>query len=330
MSGVWRRHREIPDRGETSDITTIFNQRGTDVIAGELVGTIDPATGAFDLRTFNPSVWCLPFDRMTGSVAPSGLTYTASGSIELPDELAPDTCNSFALTETGTRCASGSIEMGESCDDGNMIDGDGCSAACLVEPCWGCSGQPSTCVPTPRTTCKSSTAPHKSRLSIKNGPDDAVDKITWQWKKGADTAIGELGDPLAGDGYALCIFDESTLPPGLLFRAAIPDGASCGEASCWKAKGEKGFHYKSQSGLPDGVTRTKLGAGAAGRAKAILKGKGVHLSDRAFGLPAPLLPTPLRVQLVGDGGLCLETKHGPEGVLKNDAASGVFKARGTP
>jgi cysteine-rich repeat protein len=38
----------------------------------------------------------------------------------------------------GTRCT---------CDDGNTANGDGCDAECRVEPCWTCTGDPSTCLP---------------------------------------------------------------------------------------------------------------------------------------------------------------------------------------
>ena len=39
--------------------------------------------------------------------------------------------------------------MGEMCDDNNLLDGDGCSAACAVEDHWECthtSTTPSDCV----------------------------------------------------------------------------------------------------------------------------------------------------------------------------------------
>lgn len=32
------------------------------------------------------------------------------------------------------------IEVGESCDDGNKINGDGCSTSCLIEDRFDCSG----------------------------------------------------------------------------------------------------------------------------------------------------------------------------------------------
>jgi cysteine-rich repeat protein len=46
-------------------------------------------------------------------------------------------------------CGDGIIQTGEACDDHNLVDGDGCSARCQVEPCFSCSGEPSRCVPGP-------------------------------------------------------------------------------------------------------------------------------------------------------------------------------------
>ena len=33
------------------------------------------------------------------------------------------------------------------CDDGNRVDGDGCSASCRIETDWACTGAPSECEP---------------------------------------------------------------------------------------------------------------------------------------------------------------------------------------
>jgi cysteine-rich repeat protein len=35
----------------------------------------------------------------------------------------------------GSRCGNGVLQPGEGCDDGNNLDGDGCSATCQAEPC---------------------------------------------------------------------------------------------------------------------------------------------------------------------------------------------------
>jgi cysteine-rich repeat protein len=37
-------------------------------------------------------------------------------------------------------------EPPEQCDDGNLIDGDGCDSHCRVEPGFQCSGEPSMCI----------------------------------------------------------------------------------------------------------------------------------------------------------------------------------------
>ena len=52
-------------------------------------------------------------------------------------------CN--ALGRCVSLCGNGAIDSGETCDDGDTSSGDGCSASCLIETGFTCSGQPSTC-----------------------------------------------------------------------------------------------------------------------------------------------------------------------------------------
>src|SRR5262249_2051179 len=42
-------------------------------------------------------------------------------------------------------CGNGHQDPGESCDDGNKMAGDGCSAICQVPSGWTCTGWPSVC-----------------------------------------------------------------------------------------------------------------------------------------------------------------------------------------
>ena len=105
MTGLWSRHQEIPGLEQVLDLVTDFEQRGTDVIAGGYVGTIDPATGAFDLRIVNQNLFCPAFDPLVGTVAPSGLTYAATGTVWVPQPLTPDHCDGFGLTETARAAA---------------------------------------------------------------------------------------------------------------------------------------------------------------------------------------------------------------------------------
>ena len=46
-------------------------------------------------------------------------------------------------------CGDGERESYEGCDDGNVIDGDGCSSTCQVEQNWVCTGGS----PTTADTC---------------------------------------------------------------------------------------------------------------------------------------------------------------------------------
>ena len=56
-------------------------------------------------------------------------------------------------TVTGEfECGDGSIEVIETCDDSNTMDGDGCSAACQTEDCYSCAGEPSVCNPEAAST----------------------------------------------------------------------------------------------------------------------------------------------------------------------------------
>jgi cysteine-rich repeat protein len=59
----------------------------------------------------------------------------------------------FGVSNIGTCevvCGDGAVETGETCDDGNTTDGDGCSATCQIESGSVCSGNPSLCgTPTP-------------------------------------------------------------------------------------------------------------------------------------------------------------------------------------
>lgn len=50
-------------------------------------------------------------------------------------------------TQPATPCGDGVIDAGEECDDGNFLSGDGCSGVCVIETCYICTGEPSSCLP---------------------------------------------------------------------------------------------------------------------------------------------------------------------------------------
>ncbi|MHC4093515.1 MAG: hypothetical protein ACYSVY_25125, partial [Planctomycetota bacterium] len=50
-------------------------------------------------------------------------------------------------------CGDGALDSGEECDDGNSGSGDGCSGGCLIEECFACSGEPSSCAADDGAAC---------------------------------------------------------------------------------------------------------------------------------------------------------------------------------
>ena len=46
-----------------------------------------------------------------------------------------------------TKCGNRAQDTGETCDDGNIVSGDGCSRSCVVEAGYTCNGEfPTTCI----------------------------------------------------------------------------------------------------------------------------------------------------------------------------------------
>jgi cysteine-rich repeat protein len=96
------------------------------------LGPITQATATSATVTYTP----------TGTYAgPDAFTFTASDGTSTS---APATV-SITVTNVIT-CGDGVREPPETCDDTNLIDGDGCSMTCAVEPGWDCGvAQPSVC-----------------------------------------------------------------------------------------------------------------------------------------------------------------------------------------
>jgi cysteine-rich repeat protein len=287
MTATWTRHRDIPDLGQTFDFVSDIVQRGTDVFAGGYLGTIDSATGAFDLAAVNSNIFCPPFDTLVGTLAATNATYSATGIAWEPNPFAPDHCNAFPQFECGST-APGPIE---SCPGTPTTTSTSTTTTTTVP-----SG--STCAAGPVPGCRVPTESHKAKLLLKDKTPDAGDVVTWKWTKGAATTLAELGDPVATTNYVACLYDGAS---ALRMTLRMPAGGTCGSAPCWKPKDAKGFTYSDKERTPDGVKKLTLASGPAGKAKIALTAKG-----DAIPLPAPFgFALPLRVQLQGNG-LCWE------------------------
>lgn len=107
----------IETLGATGDTTlTLLNSGGTQIAFDD-----DAGIGLFSRITRTCA---------TGSVLPAG-TY----SIVVREFEANDTIASYQLSFTATPCCgNGAVDPSEGCDDGNRVNGDCCSAACVTDP----------------------------------------------------------------------------------------------------------------------------------------------------------------------------------------------------
>ncbi len=155
----------------------------------------------------------------------------------------------------------------------------------------------------------------KSSLQIERPGDTSKDQLLWKWLKGPYTLQSDFGNPTLGTNYALCVYDES----GKIFEAEIPAGTNCHGKPCWKAAGS-GLNFSDPDQTYRGLRKILLRAGAAGKAKAIVKAKGANLAGPSL----PLQP-PVTIQLLNTDGTCLEAYFDNPAVLTNDAQA--FNAR---
>jgi cysteine-rich repeat protein len=78
-------------------------------------------------------------------VAPASPNSLVSVGLDLISKDQADSFRGQLLVRSSPLCGDGVARFGESCDDNNAVDGDGCSRACFVEPGFLCQGSPSSC-----------------------------------------------------------------------------------------------------------------------------------------------------------------------------------------
>jgi cysteine-rich repeat protein len=174
-------------------------------------------------------------------------------------------------------------ENTQACDDGDLCTvGDACAGgACAGSPvvcptCAACDPGSGACVAAPRPACKLPTESFRARLLLRQEATDRRDLISWKWLPGAQTEFVELGTPQTADDYELCVFDAT---PAVLLAARAPAGGQCGRDACWTRLGSRGFKYRDPELTPAGLPRMVVKAGAAGRARVTLVGRGEPLQD---------------------------------------------------
>lgn len=125
--------------------------------------------------------------------------------------------------QTGPVCGNGSIEEGESCDDGNSIPGDGCSGLCRVDPNYVC--------PTPGQLCVSNVVCGDGKI----GGGEACDDKNTQSGDGctADCSGVEANFACPTPGQA-CV---RTSTPAVCNNGIVESGESCDDRNTTSGDG---------------------------------------------------------------------------------------------
>jgi hypothetical protein len=129
-------------------------------------------------------------------------------------------------------------------------------------------------------------------LALYKKDNPSRNKMVWKWLLGAETQVGELGNPTVATGYRLCMYDGSGR---LIMNLFAPAGGLCGTRSCWKAT-STGYIYRNGGGAPNGLINLTLRSGPTGKAKITATAKGLDLALPT--LPPSQFPGPAQIQLI--------------------------------
>lgn len=197
-------------------------------------------------------------------------------------------------------CGNGIVGSPEQCEDGNLVDGDGCSRFCRLG-----------CTEAPRLGCRRELVPGRGRLAMEIPRRlTGRERLHWSWAKGEATTVADFGDPTADDTYVLCVYGESGVTSTPIMQAVALADTRCGSGPCWR-RAHSGYSYRNVRREPDGIGAIYLLAGGDEDAYAAVVGKGAHLE-----LPPLPLALPLRVQLQQLDGECWESTFST--ATKND------------
>jgi len=193
---------------------------------------------------------------------------------------------------TITGCGNGIVTAGETCDDGNADSGDCCSNVCVFESMGTMCSDGEICTRSDQCdgagVCSGSAAADAMCVAPTDGeagssikwtaPDSSKGSLLWKWGKGPEASLSDFGDPMS-ENFSLCVLMESESVDSVVIDARIPTGTG------WQQKKDTQLRFKSSRGDPDGVTRVGIKAGAAGKSKIRVTGKGPNLKIESTAIP---------------------------------------------
>jgi cysteine-rich repeat protein len=170
-------------------------------------------------------------------------------------------------------CGNGVHADSEACDDGNVADGDGCSAACRIEVCG----------PAPAGGCASPAKTGAATLEMSDEYSTTGERDRFRFKWRGSGTVADFGDPTTTATHVMCLWDRVPAIPRLWMNNAIPPSGTCDGKPCWTARGARGFKLGDPRRTPAGIEKMDVRATPAG-AIVSLDGRGPTVD-----VPAPPL-----------------------------------------
>ncbi len=178
-------------------------------------------------------------------------------------------------------CGNFIVEAGETCDDGNRVDGDCCSSSCTSDPAGAsCPGNGDLCTPgvcsgfgvcLHQNACVDEPIDGaKLRLERRNGRE----KLLWKAKNATPIASGGVFDPTV-TGATLEMFSPNAQPVSMVLA---PGG--------WTARGS-GYKFRDRTGT------------SPVRVASIVRGRSIKVTGRAVGFTLTDPLTGVGIRLVG-------------------------------
>ncbi|MBI4147104.1 DUF4215 domain-containing protein [Candidatus Woesearchaeota archaeon] len=163
---------------------------------------------------------------------------------------------SKCVTQSPSKCGDGkinydsSLKESDECDDGNLVNGDGCSSTCKEESSWQCSGEPSVCKLTVQQVCGN---------NIKEGTE-VCDGSQLDGKTCEDSNIFKSGTLKCNPDCKN--FDYSSCkmaPPSATCGNGIEEGAeTCDDGNTVTGDGCSSTCQTEQQQTPPSTTGTKI------------------------------------------------------------------------
>lgn len=236
---------------------------------------------------------------------PAGTTCTSDGNA-----CTDDVCTASGYCNHPTNSLP--CDDGDACTTADVCSEGLCTSTPVTCPlCERCEPGLGSCVVAPATWCRDVPFRASTSLVVVDKPGEKADRLLWQRRKAYDATPAEIGDPIATDDYALCLYDESGPTPTLLSRWRTRRG-QCGTAPCWKASGYT-FKYRDKLRSPDGIDSFVLKGTTTSPSSFRVKAIGP-----TFDAPPLPLPLPARLQFQSTTGHCWEATYSSAGAQRHD------------